>query len=60
MLLFERCKVDAAPVETRRRSGLQPPGRQLQLAQAYRERNRRHVAHAAAARALQANVDEAV
>ena len=58
-LLGHHRKIDAAPVDARRRAGLQPPDRQLQLAQPSREADRRRIAGAAALVILQADVDQA-
>ncbi len=52
--------VDAAAVEARRRAGLEAAGRQLQFAQALRQRDRRWVAEAAGAEVLEADMHQAV
>ncbi len=51
--------VDAAAVETRRRAGFQAAYRQVELAQAMRERFRRRVARAPRLVILQADMDQA-
>ena len=53
-------KVDAAAVDARRRAGLQPALRQLQLLQPRRQAHRRRVAGAAGGVVLQADVHPAV
>ena len=59
-LLFHHREVDAAAVDARRRAGLQPALRQLQLLQPRRQRDRRRVAGAAGRIVIQANMDLAV
>ena len=57
MLFGHHREINGLAVETRRCSGLQPPGRQLQLAQARGKRHRRHVAHAPAGRLRKPHVN---
>ncbi|MDR9356858.1 hypothetical protein FEO99_05758 [Burkholderia multivorans] len=59
-LLFELREIDRAAVDTRRRSGLQPALRQLQLLQARRQRHGGRVARATARIVVQTDVDLAV
>jgi hypothetical protein len=60
MLFDQQRKVDRLAIEPRRGAGLQPPDRQLQLAQACRQRNRRGVTHTTAGIVRQADVNQAV
>jgi alkyl hydroperoxide reductase subunit AhpC len=60
MLLDHHREVDGLAVEPWRRAGLQPPDRQLQLAQARRQRNRGRIAHATAGVVRQADVNQPV
>jgi hypothetical protein len=59
-LLLQSCEVDAAAVDARRRSGLQPALRQLQLLQPKRQAHGRWVARAPGGMVLQPDVDAAV
>ena len=56
-LALEPGEVDGAPVDARRRAGLQPPDRKLTLAELARQRVRGWVAGAAALLILQPHVD---
>ncbi len=59
-LLFQDGVVDGAPVNARRRTGLEAALGKLQFLQALTQRNSRRVAGASARIVLQANVDQAV
>ena len=58
-LLVERREIDGAPVEPRRRAGLEPAGGQRQLAQARAKRLCRRIARAPGFVVLQPDVDQA-
>jgi hypothetical protein len=60
MLFDHHRKIDAPPIEPRRRAGLESPDRQVQLAQPCRQRNRRWITHASANHVRHADVDQAV
>ena len=53
-------EIHRAPVDARRRTGLQPPLRQRQLAQPRRQRQRRRIARPPAGVVLHADVDQAI
>ncbi len=57
-LLRELREIDGAAVDARRRSGLEAPGREPELAQARRQRERRRIARAAGLVAREADVDQ--
>ena len=56
-LLLQRFPADGAPVETRRRAGLQPPHGEASGAQAAGKAERRRIAHPARGRPLVADMD---